>query len=67
MRIGSYPQPNLDQIPVEAQIEVELMSKELDQQKLDGAMSVKLIDSATAGINMPLSEGPVGRLINIRI
>lgn len=67
MKIGSYPQPSLEHIPVEAQIEAELMSQELDQLKADGAMNVKLIDSATAGINMPLSEGPVGRLINIRI
>ena len=71
MRINSStaytPDINTDDIPVEDQIDVELMSKDLDAMRAEGAGVVRLIEAADVGVNMPLKEGPIGRRINIRI
>ena len=67
MRIGANTQPSLDKLPIEDQIDAELMSKELDQQRIEGSAAVKMIESTQVGVNMPLNEGPIGRRINIRV
>ena len=67
MQIGSNMGPSLEKLPVEAQIDAELMSKELDQQKIEGSAAIKMIESAQPGVNTPLKDGPVGRKINIRV
>jgi hypothetical protein len=67
MRIASKSLTSLDNLPVEAQIDAELLSKELDQQKIEGSAAVKMIQSAQAAVNIPLKEGPVGRRINIGV
>ncbi|MEI6398234.1 MAG: hypothetical protein WCO71_05640 [Pseudomonadota bacterium] len=67
MQIGSNMGPSLEKLPVEAQIDAELMSKELDQQKIEGSAAIKMIESAQALVNTPLKDGPVGRKINIRV
>jgi hypothetical protein len=65
MRIGSNT-PSA-QLPVETQIEGELMNKELKQQKAEGEATVKMIESAAEATNRPLTEGPVGRRINVAV
>jgi hypothetical protein len=67
MRIGSSSPANLEQLPAEAQIDAELMAKAAEQNRIEGDAAVRLIESATAGVNVPLTEGSVGRRINIRI
>jgi hypothetical protein len=67
MKIGSTAQPSLDKLPVEAQIDAELMGKELDQQRIKGSAAVQMIESAQVAVNIPLNYGPVGRRINIRV
>lgn len=67
MRISSQNTPRLDNLPIENQIEAQLMVREQNQQKIEGEAALQLIDSAGAGVNNPLTEGPVGRRINIRI
>ena len=67
MRIGSSSQANLDQLPAEVQIEAALMEKTAEQNRIEGDAALKLIENATAGVNRLLTEGSVGRQINIRI
>ena len=67
MKIGSNSPSSLDKLPVEDQIDAELMSRDLDQQRIEGSAAVKMIESSQIGVNMPLKEGPVGRKINIRV
>jgi hypothetical protein len=67
MRIGTSAPPSLENLPVDTQIDAELMSKEMEQQKIEAEASARLVEAAAVGINMPLREGPVGRRINIRI
>ena len=70
MRVEKLQQGSLfasEALPVELHIEAALMSKELETQRDEGAANLKLIERATAGVNQPLLEGPVGRRINIRI
>ena len=57
--------PNLSALPVESQIDAQLMVMERDQVKADGEASIKLIESAVQFENRPLTEGHVGRRINI--
>ena len=59
-------------MPVESdgeldELDIELLKKGQDQIKADGKTALALIDSANIGVNRPLSEGPVGRNINIKI
>jgi hypothetical protein len=70
MRISSSMRaPDLSNLPVDAQIDAELMAKEKQQLETDGAMTVQMIDSAmvtaTPFENKPLNFGHVGRRINI--
>ena len=67
MRIASNSPPSLEHLPIEAQIDAELMVKELDQQKIEGSAAIKMIESSQVAVNIPLKEGPVGRKINIRV
>lgn len=67
MRIVSSNQANLEQLPAEVQIEAALMEKTAEQNRIEGSAALKLIENATAGVNRPLTEGSVGRQINIRI
>ena len=64
---SSVPSSVMDDVPVDDQIDVELMSKDLDEQRLEGSQAVQMIEAAGIGINMPLSSGPIGRRINIKI
>lgn len=72
MRISSMASPTLPSLDgampaaMEAELDGALLERAQGDQKAAGAAAVKLIESAV-GVNHPLSEGPVGRLINIRI
>ncbi len=70
MRISSsLPPPDLSNLPVEEQIDAELLSQGKEQLERDGEVTVALIDSAMATQpqfeNRPLNFGHVGRRINI--
>jgi hypothetical protein len=70
MRVSSsLPPPDLSNLPVDDQIDAALMAKAKEQLENEGALSVALIDSATASTpqfeNRPLNFGSVGRRINI--
>lgn len=67
MRISSCT--SLESLPVEAQIDGELMRIEQDQIKADGNTTVDLIESAAPQrfVNRPLTSGPIGRRINIGV
>ena len=69
MRIGPSTPPSIsmDDVPVEAQIDAELMAKDLGEQRLEGQEAVKMIEAAAAGVNRPLTSGPIGRRINIAV
>lgn len=60
MKVSGHSQP-----PVGMQIEAALLKKSNDQMKSEGEAVVDMIDDA--GINNPLSEGPIGRTINIGV
>ena len=65
MRVNSCS--NLPAEAVAAQVEVAIEKQGLDQIKDQGEAVVKMIDNSAPGVNRPLSEGPVGRMINIKI
>ena len=52
-----------------AKVGVAIEKKAQDQMKQEGKAAVDLIEQAgeVVGENRPLSEGPVGRTINIKI
>ena len=50
---------------MDAELSAALLEKTQGLLKEDGASAVRLIEAA--GVNRPLTEGPVGRLINIKI
>ncbi len=72
MRISGYrpPMPAPDMADQSSELDNEiagaLLEKDQNQAKAEGNAALTLIDSA-AGVNRPLSEGPVGRLINLKI
>jgi hypothetical protein len=73
MRISSsMPAADLSTLPVEDQIDAEILRKEKEQLEVDGSMTVRLIESAAASLpgqleNKPLNFGSVGRRINIAV
>ena len=48
-----------------AKIGTAVQAKGLQQAKIEGKAAIDLIENA--GVNMPLSEGDVGRTINVAI
>lgn len=70
MRISSATPRALPEVSsdarLDAELDVALLEKAQSQLKVDGAAAIKMIDDAKP-VNRPLSEGPVGRLINIKV
>lgn len=53
---------------LDAEIEGALLEQSQNQMKADGNAALALISAAAdAGVNRPLTEGPVGRRINLKI